>query len=151
VTRSISTWFVLLLIPASLLSCAQYGEREQLCQYDKSAQRAISQLDALPTINYGATPQEVAVYGRIGEGQLSALLKDWKKLNPPAKAKLWHESMEEWIVTSSGGFAILTGMDERRQSEVDAILESFFGLRGGMAVELDQLNRQYSRLFQECP
>ncbi|TAK66011.1 MAG: hypothetical protein EPO22_04185 [Dehalococcoidia bacterium] len=133
------------------MNCAQYSEREQLCDYDKSAQIAISKLRPLPIIGHGAAPSDVAAYGRMGEAQLSILLADWKKLRPPPKAEQWHDSMEEWITTSSGGFAILTAVDARRQSEVDAILESFFPLRDGMAIELDQLNREYSRLVQDCP
>ncbi|MHB8378159.1 MAG: hypothetical protein ACYDEB_14565 [Dehalococcoidia bacterium] len=78
------------------------------------------------------------------------MLKKWAVMTPPSEARSWHQSVEEWLTTMAGGFEILSVAGDRPQYQVDGVLRSFFSLRDGMTYELDQLNRQYARLFAEC-
>lgn len=139
------------LLSLAATSCEFYSAAEQLCEYDRRAQFTIAGLNNLPVIRPGSSPQQVADFGHTGEEEIAELLEDWGDLKPPSTAEVWHESMEEWFTTLRGIFAILTAVEDEPQVLADAAVDSWIELRTGLGFELEQLNRQYSRIFEDCP
>ena len=131
---------------------AQRNTTSSLCAYHDEALGIFDQLQGrgLSRITEYSSPAEVATYGRSGEGLTNELLDSWHRLNPPPEARLWHDSMEEWITTVSGGFATLTVAESRPPDEVTRVVGSYLQVMGGMTYELNQLDMQAQRLFSEC-
>lgn len=148
-----------LLIAVALLVITPVGgcataqrDTTSLCAYGDQARAILDQLQGreLSGITEYSSPAEVAAYGRSGEQLTTALLTSWHKLNPPLEARLWHESMDEWITTLSGGFAIFTAAGDRPPSEVRQVVGTQLQVMQGMMYEGNQLDMQANRLFSEC-